>query len=90
MSLVHSLLRILWRAQACTTYGNPRQRQELIQSLLYSKSIHQMKPTSAISVSVLNVVVVQVETRQMLARKILFNQFDNAICYLFIIKLEVF
>lgn len=49
-----------------------------------------MKPTSAISVSVLNVVVVQVETRQMLARKILFNQFDNAICYLFIIKLEVF
>lgn len=64
MSLVHSLLRILWRAQACTTYGNPRQRQELIQSLLYSKSIHQMKPTSAIRVSVLNVVVVQVETRQ--------------------------
>lgn len=64
MSLVHSLLRILWRAQACTAYGNPRQRQELIQSLLYSKSIHQMKPTSAIRVSVLNVVVVQVETRQ--------------------------
>lgn len=64
MSLVHSLLHILWRAQACTAYGNPRQRQELIQSLLYSKSIHQMKPTSAIRVSVLNVVVVQVETRQ--------------------------
>lgn len=30
------------------------------------------------------------QREKMLARKILFNQFDNAICYLFIIKLEVF
>lgn len=64
MLLVLSLLHIFWKTQACTAYENPRQRQELIQSLLYSKSIHQMKPTSAISVSVTNVVVVQVETRQ--------------------------